>query len=151
MTVNQAIDWADSIRPNNLDRDIKIGFLNEIESIVQTDIFHRDPVDAVLWNMESIGDEYVSETNTEKAGDFAVVTARMVATGGTSDGFVLYDETSGNATLLVPDPYSRLYKWYIAAMISASGGNDEVFKYDLSLYQKAQAEYSAYYVRKHGR
>lgn len=150
MTVKQLLEWVDAVRPNVLDRLIKIGFINEIESIVQTDVYHLKAEDSAVWCYDEVGDVYSKSTSIESAGQYFAVLSDMESTHGSGRRFVTYDENSGNATLLVPEPYSRLYQWYLAAMVSAAAGNNEVFQYDMSLYQKAFSEYAAYYVRSGG-
>ncbi len=110
MTVKQLLDWGDSVRPNQLEKSVKVGFINDIESRILTEVFHQ----SMAW-------------------------------------FAPYDEDSDDETLLVDDPFSRLYQWYLAAMISAAAGNNQVFQYDMSLFQQAWKDYAAYFVREHGR
>lgn len=110
MTVKQLLDWADSVRPNQLKKTVKVGFISDIESRILTDVFHQSMA-----------------------------------------GFVPYDEYSDDEVLLADDPFSRLYQWYLAAMISAAAGNNQVFQYDMSLFQQYWKEYTAYFVREHGR
>lgn len=110
MTVKQLLEWVDSVRPNQLKKTVKVGFINDIECRVLADVFHQSMA-----------------------------------------GFVPYDEYSDDDTLLVEDPFSCLYQWYLAAMVSAAAGNNQVFQYDMSLFQQYWGEYAAYFVREHGR
>lgn len=41
MTVKHALKWADSVRPNQLTTEMKLGFLHDIEGLVQTEIMYK--------------------------------------------------------------------------------------------------------------
>ena len=41
MTVKHALEWADSVRPNQLTTEMKLGFLHDIEGLVQTEIMYK--------------------------------------------------------------------------------------------------------------
>lgn len=147
MTVNQVLDWVDQVRPNSLSRSVKIGFINDIESKVQTDVLHRDASDPLVWCFSDTGEEMVGGKDISELGGYLFVAASMEPMFMGNDQFIIYDEQSGNATLIAPDPFSRLYQWYLAAMVSSAAGNNEVYQYDTAMFQKSWSEYAAWYLR----
>jgi hypothetical protein len=63
-----------------------------------------------------------------------------------------YNETITNDTKLsVPLPYSRLYTWYLVAMIDLALCDYEAYQNDITVYNEAFDDYAKYYVRTHGR
>lgn len=150
MTIDQVLDWVDQVRPNSLSKAVKIGFINDIESKVQTDVLHRSTADPLVWCFSDTGEEVVAEKDYSKVGSYALASASMEPMFVLGEQFILYDEQSGNATLLVRDPFSRLYQWYVAAMVSSATGNNEVYQYDVAMFQKYMSEYSAWHLREGG-
>lgn len=147
MTIDQVLDWVDQVRPNELSRAVKIGFINEVESRVQSDILHKDATGHNIWCYSGAGEQYVVGASKEQCRDHMVISADIEDIYKPGEQFITYDELSGDASLVVPDPFSRLYQWYVASMVSLTGGNNEVYQYDLAMYQKCWSEYAAWYLR----
>lgn len=52
MTIKEAIQIADDMRPNALSDDIKLRWINELEGKVQTDVFLLAPAEIISYNLE---------------------------------------------------------------------------------------------------
>lgn len=57
MTVQQAITYADAVKPNSFDNDTKVRWLNEAEGMVQTQVMLILPQDIVQYT-------YAEDANT---------------------------------------------------------------------------------------
>lgn len=105
MNIQEALDLADGMKPNMMTRQTKIGFLQEIDQKIYTEI--------LLTHEHEEAEEVMPE----------------------------YDLSSDDGTeLLVPDPYSSLYPFWIMSRIDLL--NQELDKYnnDRALFENAYNE-----------
>lgn len=105
MNIQEALDLADGMKPNMMTRQTKIGFLQEIDQKIYTEI--------LLTHEHEIEEEIMPEYDTD-----------------TDDG----------TELLVPDPYSSLYPFWLMSRIDLL--NQELDKYnnDRALFENAYNE-----------
>ena len=109
MTVNEAIEYTDSVKPNGYASDIKLRWLNEAEGFVQSEIME------------------VNTSDIKK-----------------------YTESDMSKKLLVPEPYSCLYSFYMMAMIDFMNGDFDKYENSTQAYNNALRSYAKLYVRKNG-
>ena len=115
MTICDALNLVDDLKPNNIDRARKIGWLNDLDKQVFDEIISRHERDA---------------SNPET--------------------FAGYTEaTDEDTNLLIPDPYSEVYRWFLEMQIDLA--NMEMKKYNNSavLFDNAWKKYAGMYHRKH--
>lgn len=55
----------------------------------------------------------------------------------------MYESTE----LAAPYSFCGLYRWYVAAMVSAAAGNNEVYLCDMAVFRESWNEYAAWYLR----
>ena len=64
---------------------------------------------------------------------------------GAAEDFDGYDEdTPGDTALLVPDPYSRLYFFYLSTMIDLNNGETDKYANSSELFNASYEEYAAF-------
>ena len=112
MTIQQALDQADSLKPNMMDRNMKIVFLQEIEQKIYREI--------LLKHEHAEEQEVLPE----------------------------YDADSDAATvLLVPDPYSVVYVYWLLTKIDLQNLEMDKYNNDRALFENAYGEMSDWWNR----
>ena len=105
MNIQEALDLADGMKPNMMTRQTKIGFLQEIDQKIYTEI--------LLTHEHEEAEEVMPE----------------------------YDLSSDDGTeLLVPDPYSALYPFWIMSRIDLLNQELDKFNNDRALFENAYNE-----------
>lgn len=105
MNIQEALDMADQMKPNMMSRQTKIGFLQEIDQKIYTEI--------LLTHEHEEEEEVLPEYDTD-----------------TDDG----------TELLVPDPYSSLYPFWIMSRIDLLNQELDKFNNDRALFENAYNE-----------
>lgn len=105
MNIQEALDMADGMKPNMMTRQTKIGFLQEIDQKIYTEI--------LLTHEHEEEEEVLPEYDTD-----------------TDDG----------TELLVPDPYSSLYPFWIMSRIDLLNQELDKFNNDRALFENAYNE-----------
>lgn len=105
MNIQEALDLADGMKPNMMTRQTKIGFLQEIDQKIYTEI--------LLTHEHEEAEEVLPEYDTD-----------------TDDG----------TELLVPDPYSSLYPFWIMSRIDLLNQELDKFNNDRALFENAYNE-----------
>ena len=112
MTLQEALDLADEMKPNMMKRDVKIKHLLDLEQMIY---------DEILMTHEH-------EEEQEVRPDYD-------------------DETDPGTELLVPDPYSKVYWKWLIAQIDVQNQEDTRFNADMTHFDNAYAEMSAWWNR----
>ncbi len=123
MTIREAIDRADTIKPNQYPDEIKIQWLSELDNRIYNDIFltHED-------------NPYLDiEPPAE----------------GEEDQRLIFPYTDDATTLLAEAPYDILYPSYLKAKMDEA--NEEMGKYQNSaaMYNSQYQDYTRWYNRCH--
>ena len=112
MTIQRALDMADRMLPNMMDRDLKIAFLSEIEQLIHQEIILKH--------------EHTEEQEAMPA----------------------YTEDSDPGTVLViPDPYSMLYVYYIMSKIDEQNLEFDKYNSHRALFENNYDNMSDWYTR----
>lgn len=114
MNIQQALDFADQLKPNMMDRQMKIAFLTEVEQ---------------LWHQEVI----MNHEHTDEAGVIPVYTV----------------DTDPGTELLVPDPYSMLYVYWIMSKIDQQTLENDKWDQDMQRFEQAWGTASDWWTREH--
>lgn len=114
MNIQKALDMADSMLPNMMDRKLKIAFLTEIEQYIHNEIVMK-------------------HEHTEEQEQLPVYTE------GTDPG----------TELVIPDPYSNLYYYYIMAKIDEQNLEFDKFNTHWALFENKYDTMSDWYTREH--
>ena len=114
MTIQKALDKADEMLPNLMSRQLKIGFLTEIEQYIHREIIMKH--------------EHTEEQETIPE-----------YTEGTDPG----------TQLLIPDPYSNLYYYYLMYKISEQNLEFDKVNVFNSEFENKYDTMSDWYTREH--
>lgn len=112
MTLQEALDLADEMKPNMMERHTKVKHLCDLEQMIFAEILMKHA--------------HSEETETKPEYD---------------------DDTDPNTVLLVPDPYSRVYWLWLMTRIDIQNQEDARFNIDMSHFDNAYAEMSAWWTR----
>ncbi len=113
MQLKQVLARVDEIKANDWSRELKVGWLNEIEHQVKIEVFDT---------------HVMSEEEKKRA-----------------DAFVGYDDKTDEETvLLVPDPFSRLYQYYLEAQIARADGDASQQQDATTLFDNEYISYKRY-------
>lgn len=105
MNIQEAIDLADGMKPNMMQREVKVGFLQELDQKIYAEI---------LLTHEHSPEEEVKP--------------------------IYKADTDGGKELLVPDPYSILYPFWIMSRIDILNQETDKYNNDRALYENAYIE-----------
>ena len=112
MTIQEAIDIVDEMKPNMMSRKLKVKYLNEIEQLIH-------------------GEIVMENAHTEEEAEKPVYT----------------DETDEATALIVPDPYSMLYPYWVMTKIDMQNQEDERYNVDRAHFENAYNTMSDWWTR----
>ena len=112
MTLQEALDIADAMKPNMMDRQLKIKYLTEIEQLIWAEILMRH--------------EHTEEQETKP---------------------VYTEETDPGTVLIVPDPYSIVYVYWLMSKIDIQNQEDARYNIDRAHFENAYDAMSDWWTR----
>ena len=140
MTIQEALDRIDLMRPNMVAKAIKVAALSELDGLVWKEIIknHEDGTPAPLTPDEQIlflspEERTIGTEAEEEEEEF---------TGYTVD-------TDPGTELLVGFPYDEIYTWYLAARVDWQNQEFDKYNNDRALFNNAYDTFSDYYTRTH--
>lgn len=124
MKITEIISKVDSLRPNQVNDDVKREWLSDVEIILINEVVltHELP------EWVAVSDTYIKfcETNGQKA---------------------IFD-TCTDQELLIPAPYGRdIYYWWLVSQIDLVEGDSERYANDSQMYNNACLTYKDWYNR----
>lgn len=144
MTIQEALDRIDMMRPNMVRKEFKIAALSELDGLIWKEIIqnHEDgsqppltPSEQVIWL--SPAERTFDGTGTGESGE-------------ESTGFAGYDlETDPGTVLLAPFPYDEIYTWWLASKVDWQNLEIEKYNNDRTLFNNAYDTLSDWYTRTH--
>lgn len=172
ITISQAIQICDDLKPNGYTTAQKKRWLNEIDGLIWDEIFktHRDcPIICTVkcnnvTYRRLVADFVLPEEAAD--GDAAVLITQdglvFYLYDGTGEewekqdeaeikvtGFTDYDENdNGDTELLVPTPYDSVYTYYLQMQIDRAN-NDPRYDNSSANFSAAYGSFSNYYNRTH--
>lgn len=114
MNIQQALDYADQLKPNMMERQLKLAFLTEVEQL-----FHRE----VRMKHEHTEEEEVLPEYTE--------------------------DTDPGTIMLIPDPYSMLYVYWLLMKIDMQNLESDKWNQDAQRFDQAWGTMEDWYTREH--
>ena len=114
MNIQQALDMADRMMPNMMERSMKIAFLTEVEQLIHREVIMKH--------------EHTPEQETMPA---------------------YTEDTDPGTELLIPDPYSKLYYYYIMKSIDEQNLEWDKFNAHNAIYENKYGEMRDWYTREH--
>ena len=144
MTIQEAIDRVDILKPNHFTDEDKIGWLNTLDGQVWRELIttHEQP--------RRHGHHHGVRPEDFAADPLDGEKPHRHEHDWNAGRYHPYDnDTPRDTVLLVEEPYAEMYIHYMAAQIDL--GNAEIGKYnnDKSLFNNAYLTYSDYYTRTH--
>ncbi len=112
MTLQEALDIIDEMKPNMMKRDLKIKYITEIEQLIH---------DEILMNHEHTPEEETCPVYTE--------------------------ETLPGTVLIVPDPYSMVYVYWVMTKIDMQNQEDARYNVDRSHFENEYDAMSDWWTR----
>ena len=112
MTLQEALDIADAMKPNMMDRQLKIKYLTEIEQLRWAEILMRH--------------EHTEEQETKP---------------------VYTEETDPGTELIVPDPYSMVYTYWLMSKIDIQNQEDQRYNIDRAHFENEYDTMSDWWTR----
>ena len=139
MTIDEAIERCDRMKPNAYSRADKIRWLSELDGRVL-----RDIVQTHEWKQPGTGetDTVVGETPQDKGTE-----------GGHKPGeagiwFIGYDEnTPGGTALLAPSPYEDIYINYLFMQIDFNNADFTRYNNSAAMFQAVYSDFADAYNR----
>lgn len=127
MKLAEIIGKVDTLKKNQIEDDLKRQWISELDLLVFHEIILTHELPEILKGNETV--------------------QRFIENGGKESP---YDEnTDGETELLIPEPYSDVYFWWLASKIDLMELNSKQYKADLELYNNAYLTYQDYYNRTH--
>lgn len=122
MTLNEVINMADELKPNAFSPTVKVGWLNDCEGLIQTDVFLLEPENTLRYTYERDGNaELLAVSPYDKL--YWTYLAAMI-------DFGLGEYSKYQNTMQLFNTYLGEYqRWYARRYKPADRGNDNVFIY----------------------
>ena len=114
MTLQEALDYTDAMKPNMMDRQLKVKYLTEIEQLIWGEIVMRH--------------EHTEEHETKP---------------------VYTEETEPGTELIVPDPYSMVYVYWLMSKIDIQNQEDARYNIDRAHFENEYDTMSDWWTREH--
>ena len=114
MTLQEALDYTDAMKPNMMDRQLKVKYLTEIEQLIWGEIVMR-------------------HVHTEEQETKPVYT----------------EETEPGTELIVPDPYSMVYVYWLMSKIDIQNQEDARYNIDRAHFENEYDTMSDWWTREH--
>ena len=112
MTLQEALDQVDELKPNMMSRKLKIKYLTEIEQLIHSEI---------LMNHEHKEEDSIMPVYTE--------------------------QTEPGTLLIVPDPYSMVYIYWLMTKIDIQNQEDARYNIDRAHFENAYDAMSDWWTR----
>lgn len=146
MTIQQALDRIDLMRPNMVSKTVKVAALSELDGLIWREIIrnHEDgdgkrpmtPMEQIIFlspeqrTYDGTGPTEEQQAEEQGPGEYTI-------------------DTDPGTELLVKFPYDEIYVWWLASRIDWQ--NQEIDKYnnDRALFNNAYDTYSDWYTRTH--
>lgn len=149
MTIQEALDRIDAVKPNMVPTEIKIQWLGELDGMIWKEIItqhepaDRDhPVPERWWK-----GRLLDPLQHDDVHHFPPPPPRPMPDAPDEMHYALDIDTS--TRLLVPFPYDRMYQFYLAMKIDEVNMEIEKRNNDGALFDAAYGEYSDWYTRHH--
>lgn len=151
MTIQEALDRIDIMRPNMLKKEFKIAALSEVDGLIYREIIlnHEDeerrlmtPGEQIIFLSPEMRTHWMTPEMREAAG--------ITEEESQEQGFTGYTmETDPGTELLVKFPYDELYTWWLASKVDWQNMEIDKYNNDRTLFNNAYDTFSDWYTRNH--
>lgn len=147
MTIQEALDRVDRMKPNNIEPEEKINWLSKLDQMIWNELYTRHVIPAAGTTITgTVGDGWWG--NPLEAPDI-VEHPSIVWTvspngfdDGTPDKPTYNNETDPSTELLVESPYDDLYPLYLASRIDQVNQEYDLYANNSTLYNNAFQTYA---------
>lgn len=139
MTLQEALDIVDEMKPNMMSRKLKLKYLTEIEQLIFHEIVMKHY--PAGWRPPRVlrPEEDPLDRQEEAA-----------AEEQTRPEAPVYNEQSDEGTvLIVPDPYSNVYTFWLMSKIDIQNQEDARYNIDRAHFENAYETMSDWWTREH--
>lgn len=161
MTIKEALQICDDLKPNSYETATKIRWLSEIEMLIRDEILitHTGCPAApygysLLREKPADWEKNFSDYFTKEDGEYAANTSEVWAENtyfsNKPEHFDGYDgEDAANKSLFVNSPYDGVYPYYLQMMIDRSNGDTDRYVQSASAFSAAFNSLAQYWNRTH--
>lgn len=161
MTVMEAINRVDAVKPNAYKQQEKIRWLSILDGIIKKEIIDTHEFEAEFVDNEATGkldlyifDKLVDSFDVNAKGEYISVKTGLTYTDKTrlieaSCAFNGYTDRSLMEELLVPAPYDDIYIKWLEAQIDYANGEYNKYNNTSAAYNNAYVAYARAYHRDH--
>lgn len=141
MTIQEALDMADQLKPNMMITPVKLRFLNEIEGKIHEEIILQH--------------EYPEGVTPQPEGEDAPAEEWREILAGRRPAWQhpprpeYNTDTDPGTDLLVPAPYDMLYVYWLMAQIDHMNMEIDKYNNDRLLFEDAYGNFNDYWTRTH--
>lgn len=114
MTIQEALDQVDELKPNMMSRRLKIKYLSEIEQLIHGEIVMKH--------------EHTEEQEIKP---------------------VYTEDSDAGTELIIPDPYSMLYVYWLMTKVDIQNQEDMRYNIDRAYFENSYETMSDWYTREH--
>ena len=114
MTIQEALDQLDEMKPNMMSRRLKLKYLTEIEQLIWAEIIMKH--------------EHPAEIEVQP---------------------VYSEETDPGSVLMIPDPYSEVYVYWLMTKVDIQNQEDSRYAVDRAHFENSYDTMSDWYTREH--
>lgn len=157
MTINEVLAEVQELKPSQYDEALMIKWISRIEAKIINDIIKKHvPDEKILEKMKYIDkafyELYAKEEETEDTEEETEEDDTLTTVDSDDDGseeFTGYDETDYETDLLVDEPYTDVYRFYVMSMIDYYNGETARYANSSTMFNNSYLEYAGYYNSTH--
>ena len=144
MTLQEALDIVDEMKPNMMSKMLKYKYLTEIEQLIFAEIILKHEIPGVQRSgrrpvEDPMYDGYVWVMDNENPPEAEQAIEKPLYTEDSDPGTVL----------IVPDPYSMVYIYWLMSKIDIQNQEDGRYNVDRAHFENAYETMSDWYTRNH--
>jgi hypothetical protein len=150
MTVNSAITRVNRLKPNGFDAADKIRWLAELDGEIRREIIETHEGGGEFIASRNAPDGALSRSEIDTATTGGTDTADVAVPFPWGDGEPSVDiAVVGGLNLLAPEPYSRLYEYYLEMQVARYNGESVLLTNATAQFEEALASWRRFYNRTH--
>lgn len=150
MTLNSAITRVDKLKPNQYETVDKIRWLEELDGDIRREIIETHEGGAQFIASRNPADGALSTSEIDTATTGGTDTADVAVPFPWGDGERSEDiRVVGGLNLFAPEPYSRLYEYYLEMQVARYNGESVLLSNATAQFEEAYASWRRFYNRTH--
>ena len=140
MTIQEALDIVDEMKPNMMSRKMKIKYLTQIEQLIFSEIV----------NKHYDGNRPPINPYNEHTDPLEIPPEEDIPQPPEPRSMPRYTEQTDDGTeLIIPDPYAMVYVYWLMTKIDMQNQEDARYNIDRAHFENAYETMSDWYTREH--